>query len=146
MWFNGSILISLVVWLAHYLSVFLTVGSMVMTNLRILGFAGKSQTITQVGEFYSPWMWIGLSILSVTGLLMLAGDSALFCTNSIFGINLLIVALATVSGVIIQKNTRAWDRASGPPVGAKILAGISLLLWLGTILSAVEVPARSGVP
>jgi hypothetical protein len=77
---------------------------------------------------------------------MLAGDSALFCTNMIFGINLLVTAIAAVTGVIVQKNLRAWDQASGPPAGAKILAAVSLLLWLGTILSAVEVPARSSVP
>ena len=146
MWLTGSILPSLAVWLAHYLSVFLTVGSMVMIDLRILGFTGKNQTVTEIADFYSPWMWIGLGVLVFTGLLMLAGDSVLFCTNGVFGVNLLITALAAVSGVFVQKGAPAWDRPSGPPLGAKILAVVSILLWIGTILSAVEVPAMSNVP
>ena len=145
-WLTGSVLPSLAVWLAHYLSAFLTVGSMVMINLRVLGFTGKNQSVTEITDFYSPWMWIGLSVLVFTGLLMLAGDSTLFCTNSVFGINLLITALAVVSGICVKKGAPLWDRPSGPPVGAKVLACVSILLWLGTILSAVEVPALSNVP
>lgn len=145
-WFTSSILMSLAIWLCHYLSVFLTVGSMVMINLRVLGGAGKRQSLTQVGEIYGPWMWIGLTVLVVTGLLMLAGDAPLFCTNGVFGINLLVTALAVGSGVIVKKSISSWDRPSGIPAGAKVFATVSLLLWIGTILSAVEVPSRSNVP
>jgi hypothetical protein len=144
-WYTNSILLSLGIWLAHYLSAFLTVGSMVMIDLRILGFAGKQQTMTEVADFYSPWMWIGLSVLSLSGTLMLTGDSAVYCTNGIFGVNLLVTALAAVTGVIIRKKVPAWDRPSGAPLSAKIVAGVALLLWLATILSAVEVPAISDV-
>ena len=146
MWFTESILVSLLIWLAHYVSVFLTVGSMVMIDLRVLGVAGRSQTLTQVSKIYSPWMWTGLAVLTVTGLLMLAGDAILFCTNGVFGVNLLVTALAAISGVIVTKKVAAWDAPSGAPVGAKLFAMVSILLWLGTILSAVEVPARSNVP
>lgn len=139
-------MVSLVIWLAHYVSAFLTVGSMVMMNLRILGFTGKDQTVTEITEFYSPWMWIGLSVLVVTGLLMLAGDSIFFCTNGVFGFNLLVTVLAAACGVFVKKRVPAWDLPSGPPLGAKIFAVVCILLWLGTILSAVEVPAMSSVP
>jgi hypothetical protein len=146
MWFTQGILISVFIWLIHYLSAFLTVGSMVMIDLRVLGLAGKSQSISQVTKFYSPWMWTGIVALTITGLLMLAGDAVLFCNNVVFGTNLLITALAAVTGVIIARKVPSWDSPSGAPAGAKVLALVSLLLWLGTILSAVEVPALSNVP
>ena len=146
MWFNESIIISLLIWLAHYISVFLTIGSMVMIDLRVLGVSGKNQSVSNIADFYSPWMWIGLATLLVTGMLMLAGDSVLFCTNGVFGLNMLITIVAAVSGIIVRKMAPACDRPSGTPWAAKLLAGVSILLWLGTILSAVEVPAISGVP
>jgi hypothetical protein len=146
MWFTGSILISLLIWLAHYVSVFLTIGSMLMMDLRVLGVAAKNQTVTEVADFYSPWMWIGLAVLFFTGLLMLAGDSALYCTNVVFGVNLLVTAFAAATGVFIRKRAPAWERPAGVPWGAKVFAGISMLLWVGTILSAVFVPALSSVP
>ena len=146
MWFTQGILLSLLIWLAHYLSAFLTVGSMVMIDLRVLGVAAKSQSITQVTKFYWPWMWTGIVVLTITGFLMLLGDATLFCDNVVFGTNLLVTALAAVTGVIIARKVPSWDTPAGAPAGAKVLALVSLLLWLGTILSAVEVPARSNVP
>jgi len=146
MWFNESIIVSLLIWLAHYVSVFLTIGSMVMIDLRVLGVSGRNQSVSDIADFYSPWMWIGLAVLFVTGMLMLAGDSSLFCTNGVFGINMLITIVAAASGVLVRKMAPAWDRPSGTPLGAKLIAAVSILLWLGTILSALEVPAISGVP
>ena len=146
MWFSGSILVSLLIWVAHYVSAFLTIGSMVMIDLRILGLTGENQTVSAITDFYSPWMWSGLSVLFFTGILMLAGDSALFCTNGLFGVNLLVTALAAATGVFIRKKAPAWERPSGTPWVAKLIAGVSMLLWLGTILSAVEVPTTSNFP
>jgi hypothetical protein len=146
MWFTNAIVVSLLIWLSHYLAVFLTIGSMVIMDLRVMGLAAKSRTITEIADYYSPWMWIGLGVLTVSGLLMLSGDSVLFCTNGIFGINLLVTAVAAAFGVFIRKRAASWDRPSGAPWGAKLIAGVSILLWVGTILSAVEVPARSAVP
>jgi hypothetical protein len=146
MWFTSGIMTSLVIWISHYVAVFLTIGSMVMISLRVLGIAGKSQTVTEISDYYSPWMWIGLAVLTISGFLMLAGDADLFCTNGYFAANLIVTAVAAAFGVFIRKKAPAWDRPSGTPLGAKLVAGFSILLWAGTILSAVEVPARSGVP
>jgi hypothetical protein len=145
-WVTGSIIVSLLIWLAHYVSVFLTIGSMLMVNLRVLGFAGKNQTVTEIADFYAPWMWIGLAVLFATGIPMLLGDATLFCTNGVFGFNMLVTVVAAASGVFIRKMAPAWDRPSGIPIGARVAAIVSILLWVGTILSAVEVPAISGVP
>jgi hypothetical protein len=146
MWYSKSILISLMIWMVHYLSAFLTVGSMVMIDLRVLGVAGKEQTLTQVSKIYSPWMWAGLAVITITGSLLLISDATEFCANGVFGFSLLVTVLATISGVVVTRKAAAWDVPSGPPMGARLFAMLSLLLWLGTILSAVEVPSRSYIP
>lgn len=146
MWLNSGILVSLGIWMVHYISVFLTIGSMVMIDLRILGLAGKNQTVTEIADFYAPWMWIGLGTLFCTGVSMLLGDAILFCTNGVFGVNMLVTVIAAVFGVFIRKRASFWEQPSGTPWGAKLVAGVSILLWVGTILTAVEVPALSRVP
>ena len=145
-WFTNSLLISILIWLSHYFSLFLTIGSMAILNLRVLGLAGRKQTITQIANVYSRWMWIGLAVLFVSGTMMAAGDSVLFCTNGVFGIKLALVVLAAISGVIIQRNARRWDQAPAVPMAAKALALVSLILWVGTILAAVDIPALTNVP
>ena len=121
---------------------------MLVINLRVLGLAGKRQSLTQVSELYGPWMWTGLAVLLVTGILMLTGDAPLFCTNGVFGVNLLVTALAAITGVVVKNSMPSL----GPPGGRSRWSAsfsrqrVSLLLWIGTILTAVEVPSRSNVP
>ena len=145
-WVTNSVLVSVMVWLSHYFSLFLTIGAMTMVNLRVLGVAARKQTMTQVADLYSRWMWIGLVILFVSGSLMLAGDALLFCTNGVFGTKLLLIVLAAISGVVIQSRVRKWDELPSTPLGAKAFAFVSVLLWIGTILAAVDVPAFTDVP
>ena len=145
-WFTNSLLASILIWLSHYFSLFLTIGSMVVLNLRVLGMAARKQTITQIADVYSRWMWIGLAVLFVSGTMMAAGDSVLFCTNGVFGIKLALIVLAATSGVITQRNARRWDQAPVVPMVAKALAFVSLMLWVGTILAAVDIPALTNVP
>ena len=145
-WFTNSLLASIVIWLSHYVSLFLTIGSMAILNLRVLGIAGRKQTITQIADVYSKWMWTGLAVLFVSGTMMAAGDSELFCTNGVFGIKLVLILLAALSGIIIQRNVRRWDQVSVVPMAAKTLAFVSLILWVGTILAAVDIPALTNVP
>jgi hypothetical protein len=145
-WYTNSLLASIFVWLCHYFSMFLTIGSMAVLNLRVLGVAGRKQTITQIANVYSRWMWGGLAVLFASGTLMAAGDSDLFCTNGVFGIKLALIVLAAISGVVIQRNARRWDQEPSLPTIAKVLAFLSLILWVGTILAAVDVPALTNVP
>jgi hypothetical protein len=144
--YSRSTLISLAIWIVHYLSAFLTVGSMVMIDLRVLGIAGRGQTITQVSKVYSSWLWVGLSVITITGLLLATSDATEFCTNGLFGFSLLVMVVAAISSVIITRKAAAWDALSEPPLAARLFTAFSLLLWFGAILSAVEVPSRSYIP
>src|SRR5215467_9549791 len=132
LWYSQSTLISLFIWIVHYFSAFLTVGAMVVITLRVLGVAVRGQTITQVSKIYSPWMWVGLTAVTTTGLLLLFSDATSFCANGVFGVSLLVTALATISGIVVTRKAAAWDVPSGPPANAKLFATLSLLLWLGT--------------
>ena len=53
--------------------------------------------------------------------------------------------LAIVCTVIIQWNVSSWDRLPAVPVWAKLLAFVSIALWIGAILVGVEIPGLTGV-
>jgi hypothetical protein len=58
---------------------------------------------------------------------------------------LLVLLLAVVFTVIVQRNVPKWDEAPATPAAAKVVALISVLLWIGTILAASEIPALEGL-
>jgi hypothetical protein len=58
---------------------------------------------------------------------------------------MVVLLLAIVFTIVVQRNVPQWDRSPAISAGAKILALVSLVLWLGTILAGVEIAAISGL-
>jgi hypothetical protein len=143
---EGSVAASVLVELGHYFGFFLIVGSIVVVDLRILGLAGRGQNAARLAGQLFPVMWTGLFFTVLTGLLMFAGDAIALFPNPVFRIKLLVVLTAVIFGIVVQRNVGRWERSSRIPVTAKCLAFVSLVLWIGAILSAVEVPHLTYVP
>lgn len=142
---NSSVVLSAILEVAHYAGFFVLVGSIAIVDLRVLGLAARRQTAASLAEQLFPWMWTGLISAFLSGFLMFAGDATDFARASIFGLKMLVIFLALVAGIIVQWSVPRWDRGPSMPIAARVLALVSLALWIGAILAAVEVPAISGV-
>ncbi len=142
---NSSIAVTSFFEVCHYAGFFLLVGSIGLIDLRVLGIAGRRQTATAMAEQLFPWMWIGLIFAAVSGFLMFAGDAIDFYEASLFRTKILVLIAALVVGIFVQWQVPRWDRQAKMPLVAKSAALLSLLLWVATILAALEVPAINGV-
>jgi hypothetical protein len=142
---NNSIVLSAMMEVAHYAGFFLLVGTIAIVDLRVLGVAGKRQNVATLGAQLFPWMWVGLASAFLSGFVMFSGDAADFYLASVFRIKLAVILLAVIFGIIVQWSVPKWGRLPSIPASAKVLAVISLVLWIGAILASVEVPAISGV-
>ena len=142
---NSSIVLSAMMEVAHYAGFFLLVGTIAIVDLRVLGIAGRGQNVGTLGAQLFPWMWAGLASAFLSGFVMFSGDAADFYLASVFRIKIAVILLAVIFGIIVQWGARRWGQLPSVPVSAKILAFVSLVLWIGAILASVEVPAISGV-
>ncbi len=129
-----------IVWLIHYLGVFLMVGTIVFLDLRILGLAGKGHSVAQLAGGLLPWTWTGLGMVVLSGLLMFAGQATTFYSAPFFRIKIAWLVLALIC-LIVQRKMPRWDQLKDLPRGARWLAMASLVLWIGAILASLEVPA-----
>ena len=143
---NDSIVASVLVELAHYFGFFLLVGTIVTVNLRVLGWAGKRQDAGELAGQLFPLMWAGLGLSALSGFILFAGDATTFYPNPVFHIKLIVLALAIISGVVVQRNVRRWDQLPVMPAVSKLTAVISTVLWVGVILAAVDIPHLTYVP
>ncbi len=142
---DSSVTITTAFELCHYAGFFLLVGSIALIDLRVLGIAGRGQTPTAMAEQLFPWMWVGFVFALISGFFMFAGDAVDFYGASFFRLKILAFIVALVVGIAVQWQVPRWDRQGSISFGPKIVALISLLLWVATILLAVEVPAINGV-
>jgi hypothetical protein len=136
---NRSILVSLLVYLTHYFSLFLIVGSTMIVDLGVLGVLGKRKSIADLAELASPIVWTGLGLVIISGFIMFSADATAYYVLPSFHRKLWVILLAVALNIIVYRNIPKWDRLPAIPAVGKFLALISLILWVGSILAAVEV-------
>jgi hypothetical protein len=145
LWLDSNVVLSLVMEILHYSGFFLIVGTTAIVDLRVLGLAGKDEQPSALAEQLVPWMWTGLTMAVVSGFFMFSADAADFYLAYTFRFKILVVVLAAIFGAVVVRKVSSWEMRPSIPAGAKIVALISLILWVGAILASVEVPAISGV-
>ena len=142
---NSSASGSTILEVVHYFSFFVLVGATAIVDLRIMGVAGRKQSATLLAEQAFPWIWTGLCFAVLSGFVMFAGQATEYLHNSIFHRKLLVILLATIFGAWVQRGVSKWDRPPAIPAWAKLVAFVSLALWVDAILMGVDVPAITGV-
>jgi hypothetical protein len=129
----------------HYSAVFFCVGTIVLLDLRILAAAAPNQALSLLAEQLRDWTWIGFGSAVVSGFLLFTVEAGDYAAARPFRVKMLIIALAVISALAIEWSVPKWDRARVMPMTARLVALISIMLWLGAILVSVEVPALTGL-
>ena len=142
---NGTAWTAAALEIVHYFSMFILVGSMVIVDLRVLGLAGRRQDATQLADWLFPWMWASLALNVLSGFFMFAGSATAYYGNEIFYDKMTVFLLAIVANIIVQKKVRKWNLLPAMPAWAKLIAVVSIGLWIGAIIAGVEVPALTGI-
>lgn len=145
---NSSTSGAVIVELVHYISFFLLVGTIVFVDLRVLGIAGRNQSVIALAEQLFPLAWLGLIFATLSGFILFAGYATAFVRTDIFQYKILVVLAASIAGLLVQwrvaRQRMMLDRANAG-VGTRMLAIVSLLLWIGAILASLEVAALTGL-
>jgi hypothetical protein len=121
----------------HLSSIAIFGGAILMTDLRILGFAMKSMTITEVFRQTRIWKRIGFCIMITMGLLLGCAKLDKYYDNPYFIIKISLLCLVGVHALVfrplVYKRTEELDRAPAVPGVAKTAAWLSLILWVGIL-------------
>jgi uncharacterized membrane protein len=142
---NGTAWTAAALEIVHYFSMFMLVGSMVIVDLRVLGLVGRGQDATQLADRLFPWIWASLALNFLSGFFMFAGSATAYYHNDIFYDKMGVILLAIVANIVVQQKVRTWDQLPAMPAWAKVMAVVSIGLWIGAIIAGVEVPALTGV-
>ncbi len=134
-WVAGSIWGYPIILACHAVGMAAVVGTVVMINLRILGFA-RSVPVTLFSRL-AVIAWAGLALNVLTGLALFTGDPVKFFYHPVFWIKISLIILGAVSVLAIAQELHkaASVPADSPEItsGAKLIAGFSLAFWAGAI-------------
>jgi hypothetical protein len=129
----------------HYFCVFVMVGSMTLVNLRVLGVAAKRTTILELANQLFPWMWTAFAIAMISGILEFLPDGGDFSGSHQFQLKTLFIILSVVFAIIVQLGVKRWSEEPEAPGIAKVIALLSILCFLTSVLFALNVAAIDGL-
>jgi hypothetical protein len=134
-----------IVSIAHYFTLFIFIGTFALLDLRILGIADRRQTIAQLAEQLLPWNWIVFALAMLSGVVLFATAAVDYVPLGLFWLKMLIILLAMLASILVQIGMRKWGESPTIPRSAKLIALVSLVLWVGAILAAVDISYITGV-
>lgn len=115
----------------HLLGIAVVMSSVVLLDLRVLGLALPSQGVQELTRRVMPWLWSALPVMLLSGLPFVLARPHRYFTNPIFGLKFALllpaIALAALLHVVSVRKPDNW--------GTKLIAAISLLLWIGVVLA-----------
>ena len=117
----------------HILAIGATIGSVLMINLRIFQFAGRSRTMTETVRRYLPWVWWGLLVLLITGIGMTIGEPVRELTNPIFWIKMVMIVIAAAISLWFQgsvrRNVARWELTHSGRVVIRAGSAAVIVMW-----------------
>ena len=116
----------------HFMGLALSVGTIAMVDLRLLGIALRRQNSSELASDLEVWTRIGLALMLVTGPLMFSADAVNYHHNPSFQFKMGCLSLALVFHFTMHR------RATGPmtrSLFAKLAGAVSLVLWICVVAS-----------
>jgi hypothetical protein len=122
----------------HILAIAAVFGSVFMINLRILELAGRARTMTWTAQRFLPWVWWGVLVLAVTGVLLIIGEPQRELLNPAYWIKMGLVVVALIVSLwfqaTVRRNIAFWETSHGKRVAIRICAVAVIALWTAIIV------------
>jgi len=122
----------------HIVAIGVVLASVFMIDLRILGLAGRDQSLTETTGRFGPWLSGALCVLLATGVLMVIGEPARELLAFSFWLKMFLVAVGTLSAAVFQislrRNELDWEQSLAKRRTTKLLAVATLLIWVSIVI------------
>ncbi|HTE27967.1 DUF6644 family protein [Flavitalea sp.] len=118
----------------HITGIVLLVGAAFLFDLRLLG-SSKHIPINDLNRHLLPWSLRGLFLVIPSGILLFSTNAGALGYDPVFWLKMSLLVLAASNAFMFHKvasRSQTGDKAS-PPVAAKVMAVISIFLWVAII-------------
>jgi hypothetical protein len=104
----------------HVMGLALSVGTIVMVDLWLLGFGRQEHLNAKL----AAWTWAGFAVMLITGAALFFSNVQRYLHNSGFTVKMVLLALALLAHFTVHRK------------GTRFAAVLSLTLWSAVVISA----------
>lgn len=119
----------------HILNIGVVFVSSLMIALRVLGRMRADDPFAAVWHRFAPWMWSGLAVMAVSGVLLVIGEPVREFTSLSFWLKMALLAIGLTSTVLFGRAVRPSTIADPNEfsTAAKMGAAALIVVWLAII-------------
>jgi len=121
----------------HILALALSVGMIIMLDLRLIGAGMRHAPAGQIMGQLKKWYLIGFGTMITSGVLLFWSEAAKCYRSNSFRIKLVLLLLVALNAVffeiVYKPRMEQWEAGQRPPAGAKLCGWCSMILWIGVI-------------
>lgn len=117
----------------HITGITMLVGAAFMFDLRLLGFS-KDLPVMSLARHLLPWSRRGLLLVLPSGLLLFITNAVALANNPVFWLKMSLLGAAGLNAFLFdRKAARSGHEKHTAPMGARIIALVSMVLWIAVI-------------
>jgi hypothetical protein len=123
----------------HVIGLTLVFGTIAIIDLRLLGLASTNRPFQRLAADTLKWTWVAFAVTAVTGALMFITNAVVYYGNAYFRAKIVLLLLAALNMLVFELTTRRtvaqWDRDASAPLLGRSVAAVSLVIWIGVIVT-----------
>ena len=115
----------------HLVALSVIGGSVLIVDLRLLGFGLRTRPLEEVARDAQPWFIASWTVMIVTGLLLFTSEPQKLYYSTPFAIKMTCLMLATIFALTVRRKVTLAGEGRVSPIWMKLVALVSLALWFG---------------
>jgi hypothetical protein len=117
----------------HVLSLALSVGTIAIVDLRLIGWIMKDEPVTDVIEQTQPWTFLGFGLAFLSGALLFWSEAERVYPSWSFRVKMACIPLLGLNALIFHKtiyqSVDKWNRSPITPSRARFAGWFGLIFW-----------------
>jgi hypothetical protein len=122
----------------HVLAATFLVGTILMADLRLLGFAARNHPVSRIVLEIIPWTWGAFALAIITGAGLFITRASAYVANTAFQVKLVLLILAGANVLVLHvalfRDIERWD-THAPKRTARLAGACSLAVWAAVLLA-----------
>lgn len=132
----------------HVIALVTVLGTIMVMDLRILGWASKRIPVTVMSNDTLKWTWLGFGLAAITGTLMFISKASTYMANPYFLWKMGLLVVVAINMLIFHfmtyKSVHEWNEGE-VPTGAKVAGLLSLIFWVAIVFVGRAIGFTLGV-
>ena len=118
----------------HVFAISLVIGTIMIVDLRLLGFASRKRPVAELSRQVLPFTWAAFVVAVIAGSLLFISRATDYFVNPVFWIKMALIVIAGINMMIFEfitvRGVKEWDFDPTPPREARLAGGISITCWV----------------